>query len=98
MAELAATIRVEVAWALPRQQLLRVVELPAGSTVGEAIAASGIERDCGIDARTLAVGIWSRRVTLDTALVEGDRIEIYRPLRIDPRQARRLRAQRQRGR
>lgn len=89
-------LRVEVVWALPEAQFLRAVELPAGSTVRDAITASGVERECAIDAQTLQVGIWSKRVGFDTPVAAGDRIELYRPLKIDPKQARRLRAQRRR--
>lgn len=89
-------LRVEVAWATPEVQVLRAVELPAGSTVRDAITASAVERECGIDAGTLQAGIWSRRVTLDAPVAAGDRIELYRPLKVDPKDARRLRAQRRR--
>lgn len=89
-------LRVEVVWALPEAQFLRAVELPSGSTVRDAITASGVERECAIEAHTLQVGIWSKRVGFDTPVAAGDRIELYRPLKIDPKQARRLRAQRRR--
>ncbi len=89
-------IVVEVAYALAQQQFLRRVRLPAGSTVAQAIAASAVERECGIDVRQLTLGIWSRRVTAETRVQDGDRVEIYRPLLIDPKQARRLRALRAR--
>jgi len=88
----ADTIRVEVAYAEPQRQFLRALELPTGSTVAEAIAASGIANEFGVDTQTLDTGIWSRRVAAETVLREGDRVELYRPLRIDPMQARRLRA------
>lgn len=88
----ADTIRVEVAHAGAQRQYLRTLEVPAGSTVADAIAASGIAEELGLDAATLDTGIWSRRVAADTVLREGDRVELYRPLRIDPMQARRLRA------
>ncbi len=85
---------VEVAWAEPGRQFLRRVELPSGATVGDAIRASGVERECGIDVTGLAAGIWSKPVARDALVSEGDRVEIYRPLLIDPKQARRLRAER----
>ena len=85
-------IHVEVAYAEPDRQFLRRVELQGDATVADAIAASAIAREFGIDAGVLAVGIWSKSVTRDAPLRDGDRVELYRPLKIDPKQARRLRA------
>ena len=93
MAETDETIRVEVVYALPERQALLSVELPAGSTVAEAIEASGVRRefpDLEIDPE--ALGIFSRKVSPDQQLREGDRVEIYRPLRADPKEVRRQRA------
>jgi putative ubiquitin-RnfH superfamily antitoxin RatB of RatAB toxin-antitoxin module len=87
-----ARIRVEVAWAEPRRQFLRRVELPAGATLADALSASGIEAECGIDASVLDTGIWSSPASRDAPLHDGDRVELYRPLRVDPREARRRRA------
>ncbi len=83
-------IAVEVVFALPdRQELLRVALRP-GSTVAEAIDASAIaDRFPDRDFDSCAVGIWGRLVERDQALEDGDRVEIYRPLEIDPRDARR---------
>lgn len=91
-----ASITVEVACALPQRQFLRVLRLPAGSTVAAAIAAAGVMEACGLDPARLDAGIWSRRTALDAVLADGDRVELYRPLRIDPKEARRQRAQRTR--
>lgn len=88
------TIAVEVAWAEPERQFLRRVALPSGSTVADAIHASGVEGEFGIDVTALATGIWSKPVARNEPVREGDRVEIYRPLLIDPKQARRLRAER----
>ncbi len=86
----AATIRVEVVFAEPRHQALLPVELPAGATVADAISASGIERRFPEhDLAPLPVGIWGRRTGRDQLLSDGDRVEIYRPLAADPREARR---------
>ncbi|MBX3699895.1 MAG: RnfH family protein [Dokdonella sp.] len=89
-------ILVEVAYAEPGRQFLRALRLPVGSTVAAALAASGVAEVCSIDPAHCAVGIWSRRVTLQSVLADGNRVELYRPLRIDPKEARRLRAQRRR--
>jgi len=87
-------IRVEVAYAEPERQLLLRVELACGASVADAIAASGIERDAGIDASAMTVGIWSKPVQPSTVLRDGDRIELYRPLKADPKESRRRRAAR----
>jgi putative ubiquitin-RnfH superfamily antitoxin RatB of RatAB toxin-antitoxin module len=69
------------------------VRLPAGSTVGAAIQACGIlDAVPELAGRPLDVGVFGRCCALDETLIEGDRIEIYRPLLVDPKQARRLRA------
>lgn len=86
-------IEVEVACALPRTQIVVTLQVPAGTTLGEAIARSGIAaQTAGGDDDTIAVGIFGKRATLATVLQEHDRVEIYRPLLADPRQARRKRA------
>ena len=87
-----AIIHVEVAYAEPHRQFLRRITLPQGANVADAIAASGVAAKFGIDAGALATGIWYRRVTRDTALHDGDRVELYRPLQVDPKEARRRRA------
>lgn len=85
-------IVVEVAYAEPARQFLRQVELDEGATVAAAIAASGVAQDCSIDADALAAGIWSKPAARETRLRDGDRVELYRPLKADPKEARRLRA------
>jgi len=92
-----ASISVEVAYAEPARQFLRRVDLAAGATVAMAIAASAVERELAIDAAALTVGIWSRPVARDTMLRDGDRVELYRPLAADPKEARRRRAARASG-
>ncbi len=88
----AGTIRVEVACALPGGQFLRALDLPAGSTVDEAIAAAGVAVALGEGVLALEAGIWSRPVPRTTPLRDGDRVELYRPLTVDPKEARRRRA------
>jgi uncharacterized protein len=80
-------VTVEVVLALPERQSLRRVDLPEGSTVGDAVAASGLE--------VLAparFGVYGKAVPAGTMLRDGDRVEIYRPLRADPKEIRRQRA------
>lgn len=91
---MAERIRVEVAYAEAKRQFLRRLELPAGATVADAIGASGLEHAFAIDAGALAVGIWSKPVARAALVGDGDRIELYRPLKADPKEARRRRAQR----
>ena len=86
-------LEVEVVYARPEQQVLIQVSVPAGSTARDAIVCSNILSDVpGLDLKTLAVGIFARRVTLDYILKAGDRVEIYRPLTMSPVEARRWRA------
>lgn len=86
-------MRIEVAFALSGMQVLEVIELEDGARVGDAVAVSGLSSrfpDEQIDA--LPVGIWGHVVARDHALKDGDRVEIYRPLEMDPREARRQRS------
>ena len=88
-------LKVEVVYALREEQILIALEVEEGTTVRQAIERSGIvQRAPGID--LASVGLFGRAVPLDTPLKDGDRVEIYRPLIADPRQARRERAKRPR--
>ena len=78
----------------PRRVLEWVLEVPEGATVRDAILASGFGEACpGLDAQD--VGIWGRRCTLAQPVREGDRVEIYRGLLVDPKVARRERFSKQ---
>lgn len=87
---MADTIRVEVAYADPRRQYLYTVEIAAGSTVADAIAASGILAQLP-EFVPAGIGIFGRSVDASARLQDGDRVELYRPLEVDPKQARRNR-------
>lgn len=88
-------IRVEVVYALPERQYLRSVTLESGSSVQQAIEASGIlEQRSDIDLSINKVGVYSRPVKLTDEVQDGDRVEIYRPLIADPKELRRQRAER----
>lgn len=89
---MAEPVVVEVVYATALVQRLCIVDLPYGASVAAAVAASGIVEEFELDEDTLEVGIWSKRVSRDTRVEAGDRIEIYRPLKIDPKLARRQRA------
>ena len=81
---------IEVAYAKPERQ--RVVRLPLapGLSAIAAVQASGILRECPeLDEDKLALGIYGRKVEPGQPLEPGDRVEIYRPLQSDPREARR---------
>lgn len=87
------TLWVEVAYATPARQLIVRVEVPVGCTVAQAIELSGIgEKFPDMKVYRDEVGIFSRKVPLEQVLQEGDRVEIYRPLIADPKEARRARA------
>jgi uncharacterized protein len=84
-------MRVTVAVALERAQELIEVELPAGTSVADALAAAHVaQRWPGLE--TTSVGIWGRLARLETRLRDGDRVEIYRPIRADAKAMRRARA------
>lgn len=83
---------VEVAYAEADRQFLRAVILRAPATIGDAIRASGVQSECGIDPASFTVGIWSKPASLERVVSDGDRVEIYRALIIDPKEARRKRA------
>jgi putative ubiquitin-RnfH superfamily antitoxin RatB of RatAB toxin-antitoxin module len=95
----AADLHVEVVYAAPARQAVKSLQLPAGSRVREAIAASGLLAEFPeIDLAVNRVGVYAEPVELDTPLQDGDRVEIYRPLLADPKEARRRRVARGRRR
>ena len=86
-------MRVEVAYARPDCQRLVTVDLAAGASVRDAVWASGLADEFpGIDIERAPLGVFGRACAGDTVLRAGDRVEIYRPLQIDPKEARRKRA------
>ena len=89
-------ITIEVAYATPARQLILTLEVPEGTTLDQAVRQSGIvEHFPEIDLEEYKAGIWSKleKKPSERALSDGDRIEIYRPLIIDPKEARRNRAE-----
>ena len=90
-----SVIKVEVVYPLPDEQKVFALELEQGATVEEAIKQSGILGIYAeIDLPQNRVGIYGELVDLHTVLQDHDRVEIYRPLEIDPKTARKLRAAR----
>ena len=89
-----AGIRVSVACSVDANAAVEVgVVVARGTTVLGAIRASGLlERFASVDLSTRAVGVWGRPCALAAPLAGGERVEIYRPLAMDPKEARRQRA------
>lgn len=85
-------MKVEVVYALPARARVVSVELHAGATLRDAVAASSLVADL----ERCSFGIFGKRAALDHPLAEGDRVEIYRPLAVDPKEARRVRARKKR--
>jgi uncharacterized protein len=90
-------LRVEVIYALLDEQLLISIDVEEGATVRQAIERSGLlQRYPQMELIPGRIGIFGRAVDLDARLREGDRVEIYRALQADPKDARRRRAGRSR--
>lgn len=89
------TLRVEVAVAWPELQVIVPLELPVGSTLADAIDRSGLhQRFPSLEIDSDRVGVFAEKRALGDVLADGDRVEIYRPLKIDPKEARRKAASR----
>jgi uncharacterized protein len=88
-----ARVRIEVVYALPAGEDAVALELDPGATVADAVRASGLlERHPEIDLRRHKLGIYGRVVPGQAPLRDGDRVELYRALVVDPKEARRRRA------
>lgn len=95
----AERLRVQVAYCpRPGYTDLCEVQLPEGALLSDALAASGLVQRYGLPMAEVKAGIWSRVRELTTPLRDCDRVEIYRPLQVDPKEARRLRYKRDRVR
>ena len=89
----AETIPVEVAYARPEEQVIIALDLPAGSTLRQAVEQSGLlDRFPDIDPDTMKAGIFGKLKKHDQVLQAGDRVEVYRPLIADPKEVRKRRA------
>jgi uncharacterized protein len=87
-------ISIEVCYIGPLRQFYRTVQIERGGTIREAILASRLLEECaGLELEALKVGVFSRLKTLDWVLRQNDRVEVYRPLLVDPMSARRARVQ-----
>ena len=88
-----ARVRIEVVYALPAGEDAVTLELDPGATVADAVRASGLlERHPEIDPGRHKLGIFGRVVPGHAPLRDGDRVELYRALVVDPKEARRRRA------
>ena len=86
-------ILIEIAYALPEEQVIISIKVPTIFNVQQAIEKSGIQKKFpSIDLSKNKVGIFGKKTTLDHTLNDRDRIEIYRPLILDPKEMRRKRA------
>lgn len=84
---------VTVVYGLPERQHVLRTEVAPGTTVVQAIMASGLlELEPALRDAELRAGIWNHRVALDAMVRAGERIEVYRSLTVDPKEARRIRA------
>lgn len=87
-----AELGVEVAYAGPEGQAVVALRVPAGCTAWEAVALALPSLPVGVVPDAGRLGVFSRKVSADRVLEEGDRVEIYRSLTMDPMEARRKRA------
>ena len=91
--------KIEVGYALLERQFLKSLDVKPGASVSEAITLSGVLvafPEINLDINP--VGVYSKKVTLDSVVKDGDRIEIYRALQVSPKEARRLRAKNKQSR
>ncbi|MCW0044892.1 RnfH family protein [Burkholderia pseudomallei] len=90
-------LSIEVCYALPKRKSLTPVTLPDGATVRDAIDASGVlALHPEIDLGSAKTGIFGKLAPLDAPLADHDRVEIYRPLIVDPKVARQRRVEKTR--
>ena len=85
-------MRVTIAFAAPGVEALVDVHLPAGAKLADALALSGIMERLALDPAQLEFAVFGQRAQGNTPLLEGDRVEVTRPLVADPKQIRQLRA------
>ncbi|SEI93914.1 RnfH family protein [Paraburkholderia diazotrophica] len=94
---MSANLTIEVCYALPDEQTLIELELPQGATLRQAIDASGIlTRHPEIDLTKQKTGVFGKLKPLDAVLADHDRVEIYRPLIVDPKVSRQRRVEKSR--
>jgi putative ubiquitin-RnfH superfamily antitoxin RatB of RatAB toxin-antitoxin module len=88
-----ASLQIEIVYAEPQRAIVKSLSLPAGARVADALRWAALDPAFrGVDVANSAVGIFGKLTRGDQLLRQGDRIEIYRPLLTDPKEARRARA------
>ena len=91
-------MKIEVLYALPTHQHQLPIELPDGATIGQALEHLAQLPECsGWEMDESAIGVFGQLRPMESVLQSGDRLELYRPLLVDPKTARRLRAESQRA-
>lgn len=92
--QMSGLIDIEVVYGIPHKQVLLSLKVPEGTTIENCIKLSGIVKHFPeIVPSEAVVGIFSKPDKLDNTVKQGDRIEIYRPLTADPKEMRKLRAE-----
>jgi putative ubiquitin-RnfH superfamily antitoxin RatB of RatAB toxin-antitoxin module len=88
------SISVEVAYALPEKQRIVKLDVAPGTTALEAVTLSMLDEvfDELVIGPDLKIGVWGKAITADRVLAAGERVEIYRPLLVDPKEVRKARA------
>lgn len=87
-------LNATVAYAEPGRELLLPVRVEAGATLRDAVLASGLLAQVpALAAAEFDLGVWGHARPSSQPVRDGDRIEVYRPLTVDPKQARRIRAE-----
>ncbi|MRN39078.1 RnfH family protein [Neisseria sp. N95_16] len=89
-------LNIEIVYGLPDKQMLKTMQVAEGTTIRQAALQSGLENEFpDLDLYSAKLGIFGKIAKDDTVLRDKDRIEVYRPLLIDPKEARRQRVQNQ---
>ncbi|MFC2707705.1 MAG: RnfH family protein [Neisseria sp.] len=87
-------LEIEIVYGLAERQVLKSMTVAEGTTIREAVLQSSLEVEFPeLDLQQAPLGFFGKAVKDETALRDGDRIEVYRPLLIDPKEARRKRAE-----
>lgn len=87
---------IEIVYGLPDRQVLKKMQVEEGTTIRQAALQSGLENEFpDLDLHSAKLGIFGKTAKDETILRDKDRIEVYRPLLVDPKEARRRRVQNQ---
>ena len=89
---MASELSIEVVYVTPDRVFQKNLTMPAGSSVQDAVERSGLHAEFPETLDTNQVGVYGKVVPLSQQLQEGDRVEVYRDLIFDPKEARRMRA------